>query len=114
MFQRGQEKGAEPPALGAETFEVILREKPGEKPLHQVLGVLLGLALPADVGIERIPVAAAQLLERDVRLGRLAPARASTTVQRVVAKMSPGMGAVASVLVTSGEVMRPSSRGAIA
>ncbi len=90
MFQRREQEGAEPSAFGAQAGEIILLEETREKRLGQILGILLGVAAPADIGVERKPVGAAQFLQRPVGLRRGRLPAASTTVQCVVAKMSPG------------------------
>src|SRR5207249_11246788 len=59
MLQRGQQEGAELALLTAEPFEVIPFEESGEEALRQVLGVLAPVAVPANVGVKRIPISAA-------------------------------------------------------
>src|SRR2546425_1103115 len=49
-----------------------LFQKPGEQLLGEVLGQVSGMALPADEGVERVPVGAAQLGQRRLRGGRVA------------------------------------------
>ena len=75
MFQRRQQEGAEPSAFGAQAVEIILGEEAREKRLRQILGVLLRVAAAADVGVERKPVSAAQLLQRQIGLRRRTFAR---------------------------------------
>src|SRR5207244_13349746 len=68
VFQRGEDEGAKFPLLAAEPFEVIPGEESGEEALRQVFGVLTGVAVPSNVGVKRIPISAAQFLERQIRL----------------------------------------------
>ena len=75
MFQRSEQKSAEPSALGAQAGEIILFQKPREKRLCQILRVFLVVPAPPDVGVERKPIGAAKLLQRAIRLRRVPPAR---------------------------------------
>jgi hypothetical protein len=60
------------PRSALQAGEIILREKAREECLHGILGVLLVVAAPTDIGVERKPVGAAKLLQRAVGLRRRA------------------------------------------
>ena len=74
MFERDQEKGAELSALGGQTFEIILLEKPGEERLRKIFGIFPAVAAATNVGVKRIPVSLAKIAEGEIRLRRRFPA----------------------------------------
>ena len=93
-----QQERAEPALLPVGARDPVLGQQPGEELLRQVLRVRRRMAPPPHVGIEGIPVSAAQLLQRAVRLRRgCGRPAASTTVQCVVAKTAPGADVAGSV-----------------
>ena len=75
MFQRRQQERAEPSAFRAQAGEIIFLQKPREERLRQILRVFLVVPAPADVGVKRKPVSAAQFLQRAIRLRRVPSAR---------------------------------------
>ncbi len=70
VLERGEEEGAETAFFGAEAVEVITFEETGEETLSEILGILAGVAAAADVGVERIPIDAAEFGEGFFGLGR--------------------------------------------
>src|SRR5439155_7780298 len=50
--------------------EIISRQQPREELLSQILGIVSVITFSANISIKRIPVSAAQLLERVGRCGR--------------------------------------------
>ena len=75
MFQGGQQEGAETSLALVHRIEPILLQQAQEKFLRQILRVVRTFPLAADVGIERTPINAAQLLQRFRRLAGILPAR---------------------------------------
>ena len=74
MLQRRQQERTKPALLAAEALQVIALKEAGKETLGEVFGVLLRVAVAADVGIEGIPVGAAQFLQRPFCLWRAAAA----------------------------------------
>ncbi len=73
MLESRQEKEPEPPPLGLRFGQIAAIEEHGEKPLGQIFGLGRWESLPADVGIQRIPVKGAQRFERVACRGRFLP-----------------------------------------
>ena len=63
-LERHQQKTAEAPALRFRCFEIILFQQPGKKCLRQVLGIFPGLSGAPHIGVKRIPISAAEFLQR--------------------------------------------------
>jgi hypothetical protein len=61
VSERGEEEPPEPPPRGIDIAEEVTRQGIAQKTLGEVLGLLGGVALTADEGLERIPVAPAEL-----------------------------------------------------
>jgi hypothetical protein len=74
MFERRQKIRAESATLAFETNEVIPFQKLRKERLRQVLCVFFGMALPADIGVEREPVRATKLFQRGPGLRLVWPA----------------------------------------
>src|SRR5439155_15037332 len=64
MLQRGQQKSTELAPGAIHGPQVIPSQQPREKLLGQFLGIIRTVTAAAHMGIERIPVSAAQLLKR--------------------------------------------------
>ena len=75
MLERGEKEGSELALVPAQAFEIILIQEAGEEALHQVFGVLVGVALSPNKGIQRVPIRLAQILEGDVGFRGCATAR---------------------------------------
>ena len=89
MAHGGQKKeGAKPAPLSRLTaWSQPLLQETREKFLREVLGVVRGMAFPADKSVERIPVNLAKMLQCFVRqLGIIAAGRQITTLHRVNSK----------------------------
>src|SRR4051794_12555866 len=68
MFDRGQQESPEASAIAIGQPKILFLENSSEEFLCQVLRVMWTVPTPADVGIERIPVRAAQNLKGDSSL----------------------------------------------
>ena len=66
----GQQEGPEPALARVGRRDGAPLEQPGEVVLRQVQGLIRTVSLAADEGVERIPVAGAQLGQCRTRLGR--------------------------------------------
>jgi len=73
VIERRQEKRAELALLGTDIFEEAPLEQMSKKTLSQILRIVRATALASHVGVERIPVGAAQFFQRfdGVRCGGL-------------------------------------------
>ena len=74
-FQRHDEEGAKPAFFPGGGLQVVLLQEPGEELLGKVLGIGRAVPLPTHVGIEGIPISAAESFQRGSRLRRILPAR---------------------------------------
>ena len=75
VFQRREQERAKPSALGVQAFEIILGEEPREECLCEIFGVLLRVAAPTHIGVEREPIRFAKFLQRVIGLRRVPSAR---------------------------------------
>src|SRR5688500_10516871 len=71
MFERAQQERSELPFVAVGHAQIISREQPREEFLSQVLGIMHIASFPPNVSVERIPVGAAQFLQRLMGLRRL-------------------------------------------
>src|SRR5262249_24238592 len=69
VLAAGEQEGAELPPRRVGVVQKVLLQEPGEELLGQLLGPVGGTDLPAEVGVERIPVAAAEAGQGLARLG---------------------------------------------
>jgi hypothetical protein len=69
ILQQGEEEGSEAPVMKSDAGEVISFEEAGEECLGEGLGLSGFMALVSDVGVERRPINAAELLERTGGIG---------------------------------------------
>jgi hypothetical protein len=67
MAHGRQKKGAKPALFAADGLEPALLQETREKFLSKILGIVRGVAFPADKGVERIPVNVAKMLQCFVR-----------------------------------------------
>ncbi len=67
VIQRGQEERTELATLRSSVAERLSSQKLAEKPLDHILGIMRTKAAPSHVGIERIPISAAQSFESFAR-----------------------------------------------
>ena len=67
MLERRKQERAEAAFLRVYLGEVVASQQPGEKPLGQVLRVVGIIAAPTGVGVKRVPVSAAEFLQRFLR-----------------------------------------------
>ena len=70
MFQRRHQKRPEPALALLDGVEKVPPQQPREELLRQVLRVVRAIAFAANVGVERIPIGAAEPLQGFTRLGR--------------------------------------------
>ena len=84
MGAAGHQERAEPAPIRVQAAEVVALQQAGEQPLDQVLRRLRVVPLAADEGIERMPVVAAEPLERRARLRAAGSPASSTRPQQVV------------------------------
>ena len=83
VFERGQQEGAELAFAAVHARQEILGQQPQKELLGQVFGLVRLVSAAADVGIERIPIEAAEFFHRlrwrgAKRGRRRPPARASS------------------------------------
>ena len=71
MLQGFQQKGPEPPPFPAGQREVFFPQKPREKLLGQILGIMRAVPLTPHVSIEGAPIGAAQALQGLISLRNL-------------------------------------------
>jgi hypothetical protein len=75
VVKRGEEKGAEAPAIGIGSGHGVAGEHLSEKPLREVASLVRVMAAPAHMGVERVPVGLAKSFKRSAGLGGFAVTR---------------------------------------
>ena len=70
MLQRGQQEGAELALLAVHAGQEVLGQQPQKELLGQVFGLVRVVSAAANVGVERIPIDAAEFCHRLGRAGR--------------------------------------------